>query len=266
MKIVSLHIYPIKGCRAIDLKEIEVLEAGPAHDRQWMLVDETGKFMSQRTHPQMAVIRPQLQGEKLFIEVAGQTFEVNAGADSAGPLEKYESVQVWSAEVQAQVSNNQELAKALNEHMKQSVRLVRFGDQSRREAKKSGLSYGVQTRFTDRTPFLLTTLGSLKDLNSRLENEIPMSRFRPNIVLDESMAWVEDAWESGMVGSLKMEITQGCGRCNVINIDQETGLSPSKEVLAKLAQFRKKGTNVYFGVMGIHRSLGKIKVGDSVQF
>ncbi len=45
----DLHVYPIKSCGGI-----AVDERGLRHDRRWMLVDETGGFISQRELPRMA--------------------------------------------------------------------------------------------------------------------------------------------------------------------------------------------------------------------
>ncbi|MFX5956912.1 MOSC domain-containing protein, partial [Acinetobacter baumannii] len=49
------------------------------------------------------------------------------------------------------------------------------------------------TRFSDGYPILLTTRASLDDLNQRLQRqgraELPMNRFRPNIVLENIPAF-----------------------------------------------------------------------------
>jgi len=54
VKLHALHIYPIKSCRGLDLKATTVLPRGLEYDRRWMMVDATGGFISQRSHPQLA--------------------------------------------------------------------------------------------------------------------------------------------------------------------------------------------------------------------
>jgi uncharacterized protein YcbX len=54
--ISQLFVYPIKSCAGIDLSEIQLQETGLAHDRQFMLVDAQGRFVSQRELPRMALI------------------------------------------------------------------------------------------------------------------------------------------------------------------------------------------------------------------
>lgn len=263
-RVVSLHIYPIKSCAAVNLNELSVLETGPAHDREWMIVDESGKFLTQRTHPQMALIQPRLDGDEIEISFSGLSFKLKNFDYS----QDYETVQVWSSSVKALGLKNDKFVSALSDFMEQPVRLVRFGAESFRESKKSGVGLGAQVRFADRAPFLVTNLSSLQDLNAKLSQEIPITRFRSNIVLEGPTAWSEDHWKTLDNGSLQIEVTQNCGRCPIINIDPLTGVSPSKEVLAKLSTFRRKGNSVDFGVVGVHRGGGVLKVGEmmSVNF
>lgn len=43
---------------------------------------------------------------------------------------------------------------------------------------------------------MLLMQSSLADLNTRLPQQLPMNRFRPNIVVDDSVApWAEDNWQ-----------------------------------------------------------------------
>ena len=52
--LTSLHIYPLKGARGLDLAESTVHPWGLAGDRRWMLVDRDFRFISQREHASMA--------------------------------------------------------------------------------------------------------------------------------------------------------------------------------------------------------------------
>jgi len=61
--VTGLFIYPVKSCGGIKLSETHLLGTGLAHDRQWMLVDADGRFVTQRTHPAMALIQTTLEGD-----------------------------------------------------------------------------------------------------------------------------------------------------------------------------------------------------------
>src|SRR6202012_3939672 len=62
--LTSLHIYPVKGCRGLDLSQSDVEPWGLAGDRRWLLVDQDGRFVSQREHAELArvVITPRPRG------------------------------------------------------------------------------------------------------------------------------------------------------------------------------------------------------------
>jgi uncharacterized protein YcbX len=65
MRVESLHYYPVKGMRGCALTSAEVTAAGFANDRRWMLVDSTGRFISQREEPRLALISVAVEGRDL---------------------------------------------------------------------------------------------------------------------------------------------------------------------------------------------------------
>jgi uncharacterized protein YcbX len=84
------------------------------------------------------------------------------------------------------------------DYLKKTVRLVRFSGHRPLDSKYA--SQG-ETAFSDGYPMLLTTSESLRDLNRRLPQPVPMSRFRPNIVVTgASKPWEEDMWRRVRVG------------------------------------------------------------------
>ena len=65
--LIGLYVYPIKSCAGISLQSADLSATGLRHDRRWMLVDETGEFMSQRAHPRMALISVRFDPESMFV-------------------------------------------------------------------------------------------------------------------------------------------------------------------------------------------------------
>src|SRR5690606_21953598 len=65
--ILSLHTYPVKSCGAITHTQVGVSTTGLAHDREWMVIDGSGRFLTQRTEPRMALIQPALDATALFL-------------------------------------------------------------------------------------------------------------------------------------------------------------------------------------------------------
>src|SRR5262245_17891076 len=62
-RIVSLHVYPVKSCRGVDLDAASVTRTGVAHDREWMITSPAGRFLTQREEPRLALIVPRLASD-----------------------------------------------------------------------------------------------------------------------------------------------------------------------------------------------------------
>ena len=130
---------------------------------------------------------------------------------------------------------------------------------------------------TDGFSILIVSEESLDELNRRLrkkgENDISMTRFRPNIVIKgASRPFEEDTWKSIQFGGLSgpiLHIVKGCPRCKISTTDQLTA-KQYKEPLETLSDFRALGKNkgiVYFGQNAILQpgfEGSEIKVGDRV--
>jgi hypothetical protein len=56
IKVEEIWIYPIKSCKGIKLQSSKVAKTGFKYDRQFMLCDEKGGFVSQRKFSKMALI------------------------------------------------------------------------------------------------------------------------------------------------------------------------------------------------------------------
>jgi uncharacterized protein YcbX len=52
----DIYLYPIKSLGGIRVTQAEVQPRGLRHDRRWLIVDQRGQFMTQRTLPQMALL------------------------------------------------------------------------------------------------------------------------------------------------------------------------------------------------------------------
>ena len=55
LRLSALYRYPLKSGKGESLQQITLDKLGLDGDRRWMLVDENGGFMTQRTNPLMAI-------------------------------------------------------------------------------------------------------------------------------------------------------------------------------------------------------------------
>ena len=56
MHLSALYLYPVKSLGGYAVTEAEVTSRGLRHDRRWLLVDERNRFLTQRQHPDMALL------------------------------------------------------------------------------------------------------------------------------------------------------------------------------------------------------------------
>ena len=109
-------------------------------------------------------------------------------------------------------------------------------------------------------------------LKEKQKNTIPMSRFRPNIVVRGAKAFDEDNWKAIEINGSIFHIVKGCPRCKQSCTDQLKGERLDNEPLNTLADFRTFGKDgdVYFAqnvVMqqGNEGMKGQLNIGDKVR-
>jgi uncharacterized protein YcbX len=229
--LTELNLYPIKSCAGISLREATVTPAGlmseHIYDREWMVVDADGQFMTQREHPKMALIVPRIKADTLELRAPGMLrLEVPLGLPDPSE-EATLTVQVWDDSVQA-YDCDETTATWFSKFLGVPCRLVRFHAEAKRISNKewtNGLE--VPTLFADGYPILVISEASLADLNSKLQAQgrqpLPMNRFRPNIVVNGIEAFEEDVTGSFRIGDAVLKPVKPCPRCPMPAVDQATG-------------------------------------------
>ena len=272
-RIAALHVYPVKGCGAIRLETGLLGQQGLLHDRRWMIVEaSTGRFSSQRRHPELATIRTSLGPEALELALPDGTTVALPLDDRGTPR----MVEVWGDRVAA-VEPDAEASAAIGRWLGRAVALVRFPEAAVRPCDPAYAPAGSHTAFADGFPLLVTTTGSLDGLNDAIRRRggaaVPMSRFRPNIVVEGVPAGAEDrALALEVEGGLRLDLVKRCERCAVTTIDQVTGAKSGKEPLATLALGRtdKKTGGVWFGQNAVPRlaatETAHLRVGAACRF
>ncbi|KPF68483.1 hypothetical protein IP84_09250 [beta proteobacterium AAP99] len=241
--LAALNIYPIKGCAGTALAESAALEAGLAHDRSYMVVDAaSGRFITQRTLPAMALIRPAITEQGLRLSRAEQAdLDVDASQATLNTTSA-RRVTVWRDTLEA-LDCGDEAANWLTAALgraAQPLRLVKFAPQARRLRAIAGRE-SVAYQFADGYPMLVVGQASLDDLNQRMAARglppVPMNRFRPNVVISGLEAWEEDHVDTLQFGGVALKLVAPCSRCEVPNVEQTTG-EPMIEPMRTLATFR----------------------------
>lgn len=274
-RIAQICIYPVKSCRGIRVDEAEIGPRGLLHDREFLVVDGDGRFLTQRMTPRLALVEPALSDGVLQLK-APELPEVQvclSGSESSEQKAEIIPVIIWDDHVLANDAG-EETAAWFSEFLGMKTRLVCIGPGYSRTIPSQNVPelhqasiLAPEVSFADAYPFLVISEASLTDLNSRLPVSLPMDRFRPNLVVSGCRgAYEEDGWTTPRVNGITFRQGGPCVRCIVTTTDQRT-LERSPEPLRTLAKYRRNAEGgVMFGMNFFCESRsGTIRVGDLVE-
>ena len=265
LTLSEIWIYPIKSIGGISLPSARPERRGLQYDRRWMLVDESGKFISQREIPAMAMLGTAIESPFLSVfwknnpaEKIHIPLEINA-------LEHPKlQVQVWGDKMAARALP-ESINQWFSDQLGQALRLVFMPDTTRRRADGRYAPPGHHVSFADGFPYLIIGQASLDALNQRLEQALPMNRFRPNFVFTGGEAFEEDTWAEFSIQDQPFMGVKPCARCSITTTNQDTA-ERAAEPLKTLSTFRQKGNRILFGqnVIWLGDASTEVKVGDEI--
>jgi uncharacterized protein YcbX len=267
-RLASIHVYPLKACRAVDVGQARVEPWGLAGDRRWLLVERTGRFISQREEPTLALVTVRYADGcgTITVSAAGHQAQSVAAPSEAGGAEMLR-VTVWGEPVLAAAAGCQADAW-FSGYLGRPVRLVYLDDPTRRAVDQDYGAAGDVVSFADGYPLLLTSTSSLDVLCDWLvssgDEPVLMNRFRPSAVMAGADPWAEDGWSRVRIGGVSFRVAKPCGRCVVTTIDQATA-ERGRQPLMMLGRRRRFGQEVVFGQNLIPDTPGRIQVGDPVE-
>jgi uncharacterized protein YcbX len=270
--ISRLLLYPVKGCRGVPLRSALLAKTGLAvgdiGDREWVVVDDDGDFLSQRELPKMALIETRLTGSALRLSAPGMLM-LEVPFASEGDVVR---IRVWDDEIDA-VTQGDLADRWLTDFLGRRAHLMRFDPLARRLSRRKYTgATEAPFKFADAFALLITSEASLADLNARLATRalpaVDLDRFRPNIVLDGIEAFDEDYARDLRCGDVRLAVVKPCVRCTVPSVDPargEQGVEPG-DTLASYRTSADAG-GVTFGVNAIVESGAgaELRVGDAVE-
>jgi hypothetical protein len=258
----EIYLYPIKSLGGIAVQEAQVEERGFKYDRRWMLVDQSGEFLTQRQHPQLALLQVALSESQLEVFSKGDPSQrIAFDLDLASNQELL--VSIWGDQVLARVVSA-EVSRWFSDFLQMDLDLVVMPESSHRKMDPRYAVQGESVSFADGMPYVIIGQSSLDELNQRLEVPVSMDRFRPNLVFSGGEAYAEDQFKQLQIGEVEFQVVKPCARCVLITVNQQTG-EKGKEPLATLATYRTVNNKIYFGQNAVALAPGIVRVGDPIQ-
>lgn len=260
VSIAGLFVHPVKSCGRVAVDRARLIETGLEWDREWMIVDADGEFVSQRELPRMALVQPRLRGNDMVLRAPGM-LALHVALDA---VEAPRHVHVWDDTVQA-YDMGDVAAQWFSDYLGRPLRLARFDPEGQRrcDAKWTGGADAL-TAFSDGFPLLVLSNSAIGDLNRRLAEQgrpaVDSARFRPNIVLDGLDAHGEDFVDRLSFdtpdGPVVLRLVKPCSRCAIPDVDPARGV-PDGAVNPTISGYRadrRLGGQITFGMNAIVES------------
>ncbi|MFT4167175.1 MAG: MOSC domain-containing protein [Microlunatus sp.] len=266
LRLSRLRRYPVKSCRGEDLPACEVEPWGLLGDRRWMVVDPSGRAVTAREENRLVLVDPVITGEGLRLRFPGIE-DLAVVRPKRGPLAE---VELWRDRIAASLADDS-AHDWFSQVIGRPVRLVYLDDPRRRPVDRRYAEPSDVVSFADGFPLLVVTEESLEQLNTWIatgpraeDGPLPITRFRPSLVIRGAEPFAEDSWRRVRVGDVVFKIVKPCARCVLTTIDPDTA-ERTKEPLVSLARHRKIGSKLLFAVNAIPEPpYGVVRVGDPV--
>jgi len=266
VRLTQIRRYPVKSMRGEDLDYATVEPWGLAGDRRWMVADASGETITAREFPRLLLITPEISPggvwlraqarEPLFVPTPTEatTVSVHQGTPFTGALAPATASE-W-----------------LTDYLGTEARLVYTDDPRRRRTNPRFTRPEDSVSFADAYPLTLATEESLDQVNAWIaqgpladQGPLPMTRFRPNLVIEGAAPFAEDCWRRVRIGEAIFRTPKGCDRCVMTTTDPDTG-ARGKEPIATLALHRRWDGATWFAMNAVPDNPGAvIKVGDEVE-
>ena len=221
----EIFTYPIKSTVASRASGAPLGPRGLRYDRHWAIFGETGDLLTARDHPDLLRVVTEAGKESLSVRIDGEEV-VSMSYASSGRQRK--EVDVWGVS-----GTGSPVKPAINDWFSSFLGVkceVLFMDEDSNRPVHAdyGGAPGDVVSYADECPVMILSEATVIDLNGKLEVPVPVTQFRPNLVIANVEAAAEDGWKRIRVGECELEVTKQCKRCVSATINPESRTVPAR--------------------------------------
>lgn len=258
MKVTQLNLYPLKSAKAYGVEQAFVFPQGFNFDREFMLSESDGTFITARKDEKLYQISALPISTGIMLCFNGE----QCVARYSDFKQKGDS-QVWNTHFPSWIAD-EKVNQWLSHIFEREVQLRWLGQHSERKLEKRD---NQTLSFADSNPILLCSQKSLSAVQDWSPIPLEIARFRANIVIDGESAFAEENWQEIQIGEVRLQISGNCTRCIMITRDLEHyQLDEQAEPFRTLKKYHtnEKGKPI-FGIHLVPLTSGVIRVGDKIE-
>lgn len=179
--LANITVYPIKSCAGQNLRsgqEWALTRHGLQYDREWIVLNlASGKALSQKRFPKMALIRPtiDLATRKMIINIAGTatSFALDLDDDSQylDDASTAKTAELCGAEIRPRAHKSEDLRRMLTDLLGVSCTLASQATDVSRHSKLDSGSDKIPLIFSNESPFLLINSASVDTVSRWIEQD-----------------------------------------------------------------------------------------------
>ena len=260
----EIFTYPIKSTVASSVTSSALGPRGLRFDRHWAIFALNGELLTARDHPDLLRLSTEVGDKNLAVLLDGKQTLTMAFDGHDGSQKE---VDVWGVSGTG-VRMRESVNRWFSEYLGIACEVVFMNEASSRPVTTDrGGKQGDVVSYADGFPVMLLSEATVTELNEKLDSPVPVTQFRPNLVVAGVKASAEDSWKRIKVGECELDITTQCKRCVFATIDPETRMPhENQEPLRTLTSYRRHPEGgVAMGMLAIPRTYGAVAVGDTVE-
>jgi len=278
--VSSLRIYPVKSCKPFFVNDAEIHHLGFKHDRQYVLINDKGNFMSIRRYPKMVLIGQTILKNCIRLQAPGMPRLELPLTMSKADGDHLKMIDVWRSSTEGV-----HVSDAVDEWFVKFLDVPGCklycipSDGKPRCTNDKGSFYSeFSTRdnimaFADGSPIMVLSEESVTLLNTQLKEGVFVENFRPNIVLKGCLPHQENDWQRIYIGETVLKRLYPCVRCIATTVHPtKAEKNREGEPLKTLKQVRAAPDDIWpsleggpiFGCNYGVEKMGRVRVGDSV--
>ncbi|EAT36178.1 AAEL011729-PA [Aedes aegypti] len=258
-RLKMICLFPIKSCGAFKVTTRWPLSRrGLKHDREFVIVDENGVALTQKKLTEMCLIRPQINlktNEMTLSHPSMDDFVLDLDLLGESQRIKLCQTKVCQDNVQA-IDCGDQVAEWISVALQTSgLRLLKQSDEEVRTFQQSKQEIAL----ANQAQFLLINQASVRWLADKVPDwdelheeptlESLVDRFRGNLIVETPTSMEECDWKRVTIGYLEFAVDGPCSRCQMICIDQGTGVKTTEPLRTIGREFKGK---MRFGIYLSH--------------